>query len=133
MPLGPSAFARLFLLSLIYYSVSVSHQPTGVDPTHDQWKELSEIMKEKKHFPFFDMVRRLGVTSPLIKSLIELTSHASLFCSLQAYQGFASGDTDFDAFAVRHFVEQGHQVVLCQSFAKVRPLSSSATSKTSAN
>lgn len=32
-------------------------QPTGVDPTHEQWKELSEIMKEKKHFPFFDMVR----------------------------------------------------------------------------
>jgi aspartate aminotransferase len=30
--------------------------PTGVDPTEEQWKELSDICKEKKHFPFFDMV-----------------------------------------------------------------------------
>lgn len=34
--------------------------PTGVDPTDAQWKELSEIMKEKKHFSFFDMVRFLS-------------------------------------------------------------------------
>lgn len=37
----------------------------------------------------------------------------------QAYQGFASGDIVKDAFAVRHFVEEGHQILLCQSFAKV--------------
>ncbi|CED84537.1 aspartate aminotransferase [Phaffia rhodozyma] len=67
-----------------------AHNPTGVDPTHEQWRELSKLIKEKKHFPFFDM----------------------------AYQGFASGDTDYDAFAVRHFVEEGHQIVLSQSFAK---------------
>lgn len=47
-------------------------------------------MKEKKLFPFFDM----------------------------AYQGFASGSTSRDAFAVRHFVSQGHQIALAQSFAK---------------
>jgi aspartate aminotransferase len=35
-----------------------------------------------------------------------------------AYQGFASGSTSRDAFAVRHFVSQGHQIALCQSFAK---------------
>lgn len=35
-----------------------------------------------------------------------------------AYQGFASGSTSRDAFALRHFVKQGHQVALCQSFAK---------------
>lgn len=35
-----------------------------------------------------------------------------------AYQGFASGSTTRDAFAVRHFVSQGHQVALAQSFAK---------------
>lgn len=35
-----------------------------------------------------------------------------------AYQGFASGNTTRDAFAVRYFVEQGHQVALSQSFAK---------------
>ncbi|EWC48715.1 mitochondrial aspartate aminotransferase [Drechslerella stenobrocha 248] len=67
-----------------------AHNPTGIDPTQEQWKEISSVIKEKGHFAFFDM----------------------------AYQGFASGDTDKDAFAVRYFVEQGHHVALCQSFAK---------------
>ncbi|RXK39397.1 aspartate aminotransferase, mitochondrial [Tremella mesenterica] len=67
-----------------------AHNPTGIDPTEAQWKELSDLFKKKKHFPFFDM----------------------------AYQGFASGDILKDAFAVRYFVEQGHQLLLCQSFAK---------------
>ncbi|KAL0951110.1 hypothetical protein HGRIS_007847 [Hohenbuehelia grisea] len=67
-----------------------AHNPTGVDPTKQQWAEISDIVKERKLFPFFDM----------------------------AYQGFASGSTDRDAFAVRHFVEQGHQIALAQSFAK---------------
>lgn len=35
-----------------------------------------------------------------------------------AYQGFASGSVDGDAFAPRHFVAEGHQIALCQSFAK---------------
>lgn len=32
-----------------------AHNPTGVDPTPDQWKIISEVVKRKKHFPFFDM------------------------------------------------------------------------------
>jgi aspartate aminotransferase len=67
-----------------------AHNPTGVDPTEAQWTEISDIVKEKKLFPFFDM----------------------------AYQGFASGSTTKDAFALRHFVSQGHHVALAQSFAK---------------
>ncbi|KAJ8596932.1 PLP-dependent transferase [Rhizopogon salebrosus TDB-379] len=67
-----------------------AHNPTGVDPTQSQWKEISDLVAEKKLFPFFDM----------------------------AYQGFASGSTDYDAFAVRYFVSQGHQIALSQSFAK---------------
>jgi len=35
-----------------------------------------------------------------------------------AYQGFASGDRDKDAWAVRHFIEQGINVCLCQPYAK---------------
>ena len=31
-----------------------------------------------------------------------------------AYQGFASGDAEKDAFAVRHFVEEGHNILLSQ-------------------
>ncbi|ORY28002.1 putative aspartate transaminase [Naematelia encephala] len=67
-----------------------AQNPTGIDPTQEQWKELSEVVKKKKHLALFDM----------------------------AYQGFASGDIIRDAFAVRYFVEQGHQIILCQSFAK---------------
>jgi len=67
-----------------------AHNPTGVDPTPEQWKEISDIVKEKRLFPFFDM----------------------------AYQGFASGSTSKDAFAVRHFVKEGQQIALAQSFAK---------------
>lgn len=39
-----------------------AHNPTGVDPTPEQWKEISTVMKQKQLFPFFDMayqVRRL--------------------------------------------------------------------------
>ena len=35
-----------------------------------------------------------------------------------AYQGFATGDIDRDATALRLFIEDGHQVALAQSFAK---------------
>lgn len=35
-----------------------------------------------------------------------------------AYQGFASGDINDDAFAVRYFLEEGHKIALAQSFAK---------------
>jgi len=67
-----------------------AHNPTGVDPTHEQWKQISEACHKSGHFVFFDM----------------------------AYQGFASGDTDRDAFALRYFVQQGHSIALAQSFAK---------------
>ena len=67
-----------------------AHNPTGVDPTREQWKEIAEIMKAKKQFPFFDC----------------------------AYQGFASGDLDQDAWAVRYFIQQGFELCIAQSFAK---------------
>lgn len=35
-----------------------------------------------------------------------------------AYQGFASGDTDKDAWALRYFIKEGHKVLVAQSFAK---------------
>lgn len=35
-----------------------------------------------------------------------------------AYQGFASGDTNKDAFAVRHFADSGFPFLLSQSFSK---------------
>jgi aspartate aminotransferase len=35
-----------------------------------------------------------------------------------AYQGFASGDLDKDAWAIRYYIEQGFQMLISQSFAK---------------
>lgn len=67
-----------------------AHNPTGVDPKPEQWKELSTLFKSKNLFPFFDM----------------------------AYQGFASGNVDRDASAVRLFLSDGHKIALSQSFAK---------------
>ncbi|KAF3020685.1 hypothetical protein G7054_g5050 [Neopestalotiopsis clavispora] len=74
----------------IFLFHACAHNPTGVDPTETQWRELSDAVKEAGHYSFFDM----------------------------AYQGFASGNTDKDAFAVRHFVKEGHNICLAQSFAK---------------
>jgi len=67
-----------------------AHNPTGVDPTKEQWKEIAEVILERGHYAFFDC----------------------------AYQGFASGDLDGDAWAVRYFVEKGVPLLVCQSFAK---------------
>lgn len=46
----------------------------------------SQLVKEKNHFVFFDM----------------------------AYQGFASGDFDRDAFAIKTFLQDGHMFALGQ-------------------
>jgi len=67
-----------------------AHNPTGVDPTQDQWKKVAEVIRAKKHFPFFDT----------------------------AYQGFASGDLARDGWAIRYFIEQGFELCIAQSYAK---------------
>lgn len=68
-----------------------AHNPTGVDPTQDQWKKIGELIKRKNLLPFFD----------------------------SAYQGFASGDLDKDAWAARYFAhELGVELLCAQSYAK---------------
>ncbi|XP_009803289.1 aspartate aminotransferase, mitochondrial [Nicotiana tabacum] len=67
-----------------------AHNPTGVDPTEEQWREISHQFKVKGHFAFFDM----------------------------AYQGFASGNPEKDAKAIRIFLEDGHPIGCAQSYAK---------------
>ena len=32
-----------------------AHNPTGVDPSQEQWKELSQLCKDRKLYVFFDM------------------------------------------------------------------------------
>ncbi|CAN8101804.1 unnamed protein product [Discula destructiva] len=67
-----------------------AHNPTGVDPTDAQWRQIAAAIRAKRHFPFFDT----------------------------AYQGFASGDLERDAFSIRYFVDQGFELLVAQSFAK---------------
>lgn len=61
-----------------------AHNPTGADPTMEQWMVIAEICKEYKLKPFFDT----------------------------AYQGFVSGDLDQDGASVRYFLNQGFQMVV---------------------
>ena len=67
-----------------------AHNPTGVDPSQEQWTRIADVMAAKQLVPFFDC----------------------------AYQGFASGDLEKDAFAVRYFVQRGFELFCAQSYAK---------------
>lgn len=35
-----------------------------------------------------------------------------------AYQGFATGDLELDAWPIRYFINEGFQMIVAQSFAK---------------
>lgn len=67
-----------------------AHNPTGMDPTPEQWNIISQTVKARKHIVVFDC----------------------------AYQGFASGDPVLDVAPLRLFLRDGHQFLMCQSFAK---------------
>lgn len=71
-----------------------AHNPTGVDPTKEQWHKIAEVCKKNKLFPFFDT----------------------------AYQGFASGSLDQDGYGLRYFLDNGFEMVIAQSFAKIMGL-----------
>jgi aspartate/tyrosine/aromatic aminotransferase len=65
------------------------HNPTGIDPTFEQWKELSTLIKKQQLIPLFDI----------------------------AYQGFGQ-DLDQDAQAIRYFVREGHEMFIAYSYSK---------------
>ena len=65
------------------------HNPTGVDPSREEWTRLVDLFQTAGLIPFFDL----------------------------AYQGFSEG-IDADAFAVRAFVEAGVPCLVAQSFSK---------------
>ncbi|KAJ5887475.1 Aspartate aminotransferase cytoplasmic [Penicillium taxi] len=69
-----------------------AHNPTGLDPSKEQWIAIADLCERKKIFPFFD----------------------------SAYQGFASGSPDEDAWAVRYFFNSKPDMEICvaQSFSK---------------
>jgi aspartate aminotransferase len=69
---------------------AIAHNPTGVDPSVEEWDQLREVMRERRLLPFFD----------------------------NAYQGFVSGDPQQDAYAVRSFAKMGMEMLIACSFSK---------------
>lgn len=67
-----------------------AHNPSGADPSQAQWEELRLLIQERQLMPLFDT----------------------------AYQGFASGSLEKDAYAIRLFANSGMEMMACQSFAK---------------
>ena len=65
------------------------HNPTGVDPTPEQWAQVAKVIQEQKLVPFLDI----------------------------AYQGFGDG-LDQDASVVRQFAALGLSMLVSSSFSK---------------
>ncbi len=65
------------------------HNPTGIDPTFDQWQQLSKVIKQRKLIPLFDM----------------------------AYQGFGQ-NFEKDGEAIRYFAAENHEMLIAYSFSK---------------
>jgi aspartate aminotransferase len=67
-----------------------AHNPTGIDPTKEQWTAIADAIESSNHIAFFDV----------------------------AYQGFASGSLDKDAYAPRYFESRGMELLVAQSYSK---------------
>ncbi len=65
------------------------HNPTGVDPTPEQWKTIKEIVQQRGLLTIFDI----------------------------AYQGFAES-LEADASIIRQFCESSDDLMICNSFSK---------------
>jgi aspartate/tyrosine/aromatic aminotransferase len=65
------------------------HNPTGIDPTPQQWRELAQLVRERGLLPVLDF----------------------------AYQGFAEGIAE-DTTSVEAFATPGDELVVCSSFSK---------------
>ncbi|MCH8278846.1 MAG: aspartate/tyrosine/aromatic aminotransferase, partial [Proteobacteria bacterium] len=65
------------------------HNPSGLDPSIDEWRSITDVVVERGLIPFIDM----------------------------AYQGFAA-DLDSDAFAVRHMADRVPEMLVATSSSK---------------
>ncbi|MGB2080007.1 MAG: amino acid aminotransferase [Vibrio sp.] len=65
------------------------HNPTGIDPTEQEWETLAKLCADKKLLPMFDF----------------------------AYQGFAQG-VEEDAQGLRIFAKQCDEILVASSFSK---------------
>lgn len=83
-----NALAQMTAGSAVLLQVSC-HNPTGVDFSTAQWKELSALLRNHRLLPFFDF----------------------------AYQGFGKGLQE-DAKPIRLFAEEGHEFLVATSHSK---------------
>lgn len=120
---------------------AVAHNPTGCDPSPAEWDQLSQIVKEKNHTCFFDCAYqgrlftsyflnsvKLQVSFYCLEAIsilyvlrdlhIQINNKLLVLLVLMFNAGFASGDSETDAYSLRKFVADGHQIILSQSFAK---------------
>lgn len=74
----------------VFVLQAVCHNPTGCDYSREQWSKILDILQRKDIFPLFDI----------------------------AYQGFASGSVDEDAWSIREAYKRGLEFVACQSYSK---------------
>lgn len=74
----------------VFVLQAVCHNPTGCDYSKEQWVQILDVIQERNIFPLFDI----------------------------AYQGFASGNIDDDAWVIREAYGRGIEFVTCQSFSK---------------
>jgi aspartate/tyrosine/aromatic aminotransferase len=65
------------------------HNPSGMDPSEEEWEAIADVVQERELVPFIDM----------------------------AYQGFARNLAD-DAFAVRHFAGRVPEMIVSGSCSK---------------
>ena len=59
------SLTNLPIICLFYYQAApegsfvllhgCAHNPTGIDPTPEQWEKIADVIQEKNHIPFFDV------------------------------------------------------------------------------
>jgi aspartate aminotransferase, cytoplasmic len=84
------SFAENAPRNSVFLLHACAHNPTGVDPSHEQWDQLLPVFLDKGHVAFFD----------------------------SAYQGFASGSPEYDAYSFRSWAAAGVPLLVAQSYAK---------------
>lgn len=47
-----------------------AHNPTGIDPTKDQWSQIADLVERKDLLPFFDVAYQ---ASPVCKAKLRLS------------------------------------------------------------
>lgn len=83
-----AAFEKLPAKSIVLLQ-PCCHNPTGIDPSREQWQQIIDVLIKREAIPFFDM----------------------------AYQGFGDGLAE-DAWVVRRLADTGTAFLVGNSFSK---------------